>query len=261
MENYHPMGGLFHQTIDRKFYGIYGAGSGSLCIGSERNPQRHSRVKKPLSAAFSARALADQETIVSQCVDRFMVQIEDVETKTTFGESFHSIEDGNLHFWSSLVEDYLYFITLAGNLRHFPLVLLAKGMVHKGKVDRYVTPMVGRLLDIDCPCIYIGVRRAALTSHTALQVERRWLKSKRAYRKFQDEIRDQLRTPLLTRRCESTLRVHKVLPRVSPGVPIDGHWVPARVSTEVYTSTWSVTHEEADFHCPEIFKPVLKLLP
>lgn len=61
--------------IKSKFYEIYGAGFKSLCIGSERNPQNHSRMKKSLSAAFSAKALTEQETIVSQCVDRFVTRV------------------------------------------------------------------------------------------------------------------------------------------------------------------------------------------
>lgn len=31
---------------------------------------------------------------------------------------------GKPHFWSSLVENHLYFITVADNFRHFPVVAL-----------------------------------------------------------------------------------------------------------------------------------------
>lgn len=58
--------------IKSKFYEIYGAGFGSLCIESERDPDKHTRMKKSLSPAFSLRSLEDQEAIVSQCIDRFV---------------------------------------------------------------------------------------------------------------------------------------------------------------------------------------------
>ncbi|KAJ5973643.1 hypothetical protein N7481_010853 [Penicillium waksmanii] len=41
--------------VKSKFYEIYGAGFDSLCIGSERNPDKHTRMKKSLSPAFSLR--------------------------------------------------------------------------------------------------------------------------------------------------------------------------------------------------------------
>lgn len=61
--------------IKSKFYEIYGAGFDSLCIGSERNPDKHTRMKKSLSPAFSLRSLEEQTIIVSQCVDRFIARI------------------------------------------------------------------------------------------------------------------------------------------------------------------------------------------
>lgn len=61
-------------------------------------------------------------------------------------------------------------------------------------------------------------------------------------------------------------------PRISPGVEIDGNWVPPSVSvaqpnrngmmliakcvkTEIYTSAWSVTHDPQYFSSPEEFLP------
>ncbi|KAI9787993.1 MAG: hypothetical protein M1816_007297 [Peltula sp. TS41687] len=43
------------------------------------------------------------------------------------------------------------------------------------------------------------------------------------------------------------------LPRISPGMYVDGVWVPKGV--EMYTSAWSVTHDEQYFHEPFKFKP------
>lgn len=57
------------QLIKGEFYDIYGAGFKTGCIGSERNPAEHSRKKKGLTAAFSVKALEQQEAVVQDVVD------------------------------------------------------------------------------------------------------------------------------------------------------------------------------------------------
>ena len=110
-----------HQTsaskptlIKSEFYEMYGAGFRRLCIGSERKPGVHSGMKKHLSAAFSSRALIEQESIVSAVLDRFVDRMGrdgtepggvnvtkwfemvsfDVLGEMAFGESFGCIESG-----------------------------------------------------------------------------------------------------------------------------------------------------------------------
>jgi cytochrome P450 len=110
-----------HQPADKQalnkseFYDMYGAGFKSLCIGSERVPQRHRRMKTSLSAAFSTKALLEQETLVAKVIDSFVSRVGreggsgtqgmnmtkwfemvafDILGEMAFGESFHSIEDG-----------------------------------------------------------------------------------------------------------------------------------------------------------------------
>lgn len=93
---------------------MYGAAFESLCIGSERDPTNHSRMKKSLSAAFSTKALAEQENIIQRCVNEFVTRIErdgaskqglnmtkwfemisfDILGEMAFGESFGCIENG-----------------------------------------------------------------------------------------------------------------------------------------------------------------------
>jgi Cytochrome P450 len=100
--------------VKPEFYEIYGAGFRRLCIGSERNPDVHSGMKKHLSAAFSSRALIEQESIVSAVLYRFVDRMGrdsteaegvnvtkwfemvsfDVLAEMTFGESFGCIESG-----------------------------------------------------------------------------------------------------------------------------------------------------------------------
>lgn len=93
---------------------MYGAGFKSLCIGSERDPKTHSRMKKSLASAFSTKALAEQEIIVQRCLDGFIEKVGrlgqgpkgidmtewfemiafDVLGEMAFGESFSSVEQG-----------------------------------------------------------------------------------------------------------------------------------------------------------------------
>jgi cytochrome P450 len=93
---------------------MYGAAFESLCIGSERDLTNHSRMKKSLSAAFSTKALAEQENIIQRCVDQFVSRIEtdgaskqglnmtkwfemisfDILGEMAFGESFGCVENG-----------------------------------------------------------------------------------------------------------------------------------------------------------------------
>jgi hypothetical protein len=110
-----------HQTngnmtpIKSKFYEMYGSGYNTLCVGSERDPKRHGAMRKNLSAAFSTRALMEQEDIVNNCVDKFVEKIGSMKESTgkglnmtkwyemvsfdilgemAFGESFHAVENG-----------------------------------------------------------------------------------------------------------------------------------------------------------------------
>ncbi|KAI0198463.1 cytochrome protein [Astrocystis sublimbata] len=81
----------------------------------------------------------------------------------------------------------------------------------------------------------------------------------RARYKSYDEIdaTSALQLPYLKAVMNEALRIHpsgaQGFPRISPGLVIDGIYVPA--GTEVYTSAWAVTHDEANFHDPYTFKP------
>lgn len=97
-----------------EFYDMYGSGFDSLCVGSERDPRKHAQMKKSLSAAFSTKALVQQESIVRRCVDGFVRRLGadgacekglnmtkwfemiafDILGEMAFGETFHCIENG-----------------------------------------------------------------------------------------------------------------------------------------------------------------------
>ena len=114
----HPVAGR-STMVKSEFYDIYGSGFKSLCIGSERNPKVHSRMRKSLSAAFSTKALLEQENIIQDCIEGFIrkVQLEgakpagmnmskwfemvafDILGEMAFGKSFDCIEEGKDFVW------------------------------------------------------------------------------------------------------------------------------------------------------------------
>lgn len=96
------------------FYDVFSAGYDSKCIGSEREPKQHARMKKHLTVAFSTKALMEQEDIIQRCVDAMIEKLEklgsspagldmrhwyemiafDILGEMAFGETFHCIENG-----------------------------------------------------------------------------------------------------------------------------------------------------------------------
>ncbi|KAI1419708.1 cytochrome P450 [Xylaria sp. FL1777] len=120
------------------FYEVFAAGFNSKCVGSERDAKKHSAMRKMLNPAFSQRGLLEQEEIISGVINKFVRIIGeragpgseginmtrwfemnsfDILGEMAFGESFHSLDTGNLHFWAAIVLEHLYFITLIDNLR------------------------------------------------------------------------------------------------------------------------------------------------
>lgn len=100
--------------VKSEFYDMYGSGFESLCVGSEREPRVHSRMRKSLAPAFSTKALMEQEEIVQSCVNEFMDKLAVEGTKSTglnmtkwfemlafdilgemaFGETFNCVKNG-----------------------------------------------------------------------------------------------------------------------------------------------------------------------
>jgi cytochrome P450 len=100
--------------LKSNFYKLLISGFDSGCIGCEQNPDEHRRMKASLSAAFSTKALLEQELIVNSVIDSFVERIGyevkakghvdmakwfemmafDLMGEMTFGESFHCIQKG-----------------------------------------------------------------------------------------------------------------------------------------------------------------------
>ncbi|KAJ5961382.1 benzoate 4-monooxygenase cytochrome P450, partial [Penicillium vulpinum] len=124
----HPIAGKA-TMVKSEFYNIYGSGFDSLCIGSERNPQVHSRMRKCLTAAFSTKAIMEQESIVQSCIDQFIDKLRADGTQekglnmTKWFEmlAFDILVLGKPHHWSEMITSHLFFITLIDNLRRYPI--------------------------------------------------------------------------------------------------------------------------------------------
>ncbi|KAK4210068.1 cytochrome P450 [Rhypophila decipiens] len=132
------------QLIKGEFYDIFGAAYKTGCIGSERDPAVHSRKKKKLTAAFSSKALADQEPIVQACLDRFVDKLGPMSQKSdgkginvvlwlemitfdilgemAFGEGFDCVQNEKHHAWMDLILKHLFEVTLVDNLRRIKLL-------------------------------------------------------------------------------------------------------------------------------------------
>ncbi|KAF5006792.1 hypothetical protein FDECE_6846 [Fusarium decemcellulare] len=308
----HATGGK-HTMTKSDFYDMYGSGFESSCIGSERDPKRQSQMKKSLSGAFSTKALSQQEDIVQNCVDGFVLRLGkdgvserglnmtkwfemiafDILGEMAFGETFHCIEEGKPHFWSDMVVEHLFFVTVLDNLRRYPFMtaigrkLLPKLTVHvRDKHSGRLRTETGRqdfLTNIASKVRSGEISQEEMTAHASTLVIAGGetvatflagmtyflLKTPNAYRKLREEIRGRYESldeitsmsaaqlPYLHAVISEGLRIYppgsQGFPRTCPGGTIDGYWVPK--GTEVYTSAWTVTHDEENFHLPYEFKP------
>uniref|UniRef100_L2GB44 Benzoate 4-monooxygenase cytochrome p450 n=1 Tax=Colletotrichum fructicola (strain Nara gc5) TaxID=1213859 RepID=L2GB44_COLFN len=308
----HAVGGK--QTMTKsEFYDMYGSGFESLCVGSERDPKKHSQMKKNLSASFSTKALAQQESIVHSVVDGFIARLEsngtseqgldmtkwfemvafDILGEMAFGESFHCIETGKSHFWSDMIVEHLFFVTVLDNLRRYPILdALGRRLLPRLTVsvrDRhsgYSRTKVERGDDRSRVNVGVSLQGFQLDEHIQADNGRSiaggetvatflaavtflLLKNPATYLKLQHEIRSNYSSlneitamsaqqlPYLQAVISEGLRMYppgsQGFPRTCPGSTIDGHWVPK--GTEVYTSAWTVTHDEQNFHRPYDFIP------
>ncbi|CAD6591254.1 MAG: hypothetical protein ASARMPRED_005282 [Alectoria sarmentosa] len=96
-----------------------------------------------------------------------------------------------------------------------------------------------------------------------------FLKSPDSHQLLKDEIRGRynsveeidissaLQLPYLQAVIKEGMRIFPAssqgVPRTSPGILVDGVWVPP--GTELYVSSWTVAHDSRYFHDPMVFKP------
>ncbi|KAI0396358.1 cytochrome P450 [Xylariaceae sp. FL0594] len=307
--------------IKSEFYDVFGGGFKSSCIGSERNPKEHSRMRKALSNAFSTKSLLEQEAVVNENVDAFVKRLGtdggpetqglnmtvwfemiafDILGEMSFGESFGSVAQGHPHSWSQMFTEHLFAITVVDMLRRYPLfVTLGKLLLPlttslREKHTQLSRDKVARRLGSSTPradfmSLLINKVKAGemdmeeLTAHASTltvaggetvatflaSATYYLLNTPSALSRLQREIRTAFASyeeinatraqqlPYLQAVVAEGLRMHppgsRGFPRVSPGVQIAGHYVPP--GAEVYTSAWTMTHDERYFHDPFVFKP------
>ncbi|KAF5968954.1 cytochrome P-450 monooxygenase [Fusarium bulbicola] len=128
--------------IKSDWYESSGDHLGIVCV---RDPAQHSRQRKYLSHAFSAKSLRGQETLIHSYVDMFIGQLRklgnpegsginveealnwltfDIIGDLAFGESFSAVAEGRPHFWVSLIIDATYFKVLASLRKRLPIINL-----------------------------------------------------------------------------------------------------------------------------------------
>ncbi|KAI1818680.1 cytochrome P450 [Poronia punctata] len=303
-----------------EFYEVFGGGFKSSCIGSERHPKEHARMRKALSNAFSTKSLLEQEAVINENVNAFVARLGrdgttekglnmtkwfemiafDILGEMSFGESFGSVAQGHPHAWSEMFTEHLFAITVIDMLRRYPLfVTLGKLLLplttnlrekhtrlSRDKVARRLDTETGRadFLSLLINKVKTGeMQMEELTAHASTltvaggETVATFLASATYYllntpstlSRLQAEVRGAFKSydeinstraqqlPYLQAVIAEGLRIHppgsRGFPRVSPGVQISGHYVPA--GAEVYTSSWTMAHDDRYFHEPFAFKP------
>ncbi|KAM5458304.1 hypothetical protein MaudCBS49596_000217 [Microsporum audouinii] len=251
--------------VKSEFYDMYGSGFDSLCIGSERRPQVHSRMRKSLTPAFSTKALAEQESIVQMCIDEFIEKVGeqgtqekgldmtkwfemlafDILGEMAFGETLHCIQNARRLESKSPRKDFLTNLVQK----------VETGEVGREEMTAHASTLI----------IAGGETVATFLAATTYYI----LKNPSVYAELCKEICSHFHNlsninataaqqlPYLQAVISEGLRIYppgsQGFPRLSPGAEIAGMYIPP--GTEVYTSAWTVTHDTRYFHDPYAFKP------
>ncbi|KAH8670855.1 cytochrome P450 [Xylariales sp. PMI_506] len=149
---------------------------GETHIHTERDPEKHAKMRKKLSVAFSTQSLRDQEDIIHKYVDLFIAQIGksgnpgasptllkdifewltfDIIGDLTFGESLGATAGGEAHFWSSAMQDAFFIVGLTAFRKRVPGIIIPilwnmpKGfMENLKKHEKMTEQMVRKRLEI-----------------------------------------------------------------------------------------------------------------
>lgn len=118
---------------------------GTPAIVSTRDPADHSKQRRSLASAFSAKSLREQEHIVHKYFDLFLTQMAklggpstegidateafewvtfDIIGDLAFGESFDAVANGKTNFWVSVILGSLWFGNIVGLQKRLPIIKL-----------------------------------------------------------------------------------------------------------------------------------------
>ncbi|KAK7749837.1 hypothetical protein SLS53_000418 [Cytospora paraplurivora] len=270
------------------FYDMFGSGFNEACLGSEKDPRKAGNKRGLFSAAFSAKALSEQEVIIQHCIDQFIEKLGilgsgpqgvdmvkwyemvsfDILGEMAFGETFGCIEAESPHYWLDIILGHMLIITLMDNLRRYPLFLAAA----KALPAKWTSSLRNKQTDFSREKVRQRLKKDAdqrdfltnvankvrngevsaeeMAAHSSTIVGR--------FKRLEDiDITTTGQLPYLQAVIKEGLRIFPAnsqgLPRRSPGMVVDGHFVPE--GTEFYVSPWTVSHDERYFHDPMVFKP------
>ncbi|KAI1132468.1 cytochrome P450 [Nemania abortiva] len=304
-----------------EWYEMLASGFDEYCIVSERDPRKHSEKRAMFSAAFTQKALLEQENIIQRFVNDFVKKVGklgsgpegldmvkwyqmvsfDIFGELGFGETFGCLERESSHPWLDMILDHLLVVNIMDNLRRYPLLVaivkllpakwttgLAKQQTQfsrdqvKRRLERtsdqrdFVSTVVSKVRNGDISEEQLVAHASTLvmaggeTTSTAMAAITFYLlKSPNSYKKLTEEIRTRYQTfeeidvistsqlPYLQAVIKEGMRIYvpgpQGLPRKSPGMTVDGNFVPP--GTEFYVSSWTVAHDSKYFNEPEVFKP------
>ncbi|CEJ92627.1 hypothetical protein VHEMI08265 [[Torrubiella] hemipterigena] len=107
-------------------------------IVSQRDHEKHQRMRKFLSRAFSEASLREQESLISDTINQFVARIAkedvidfthwfnlltfDIIGKLAFGRDFKGISTGETHFWINDVLGSMAQASVADTLARFPIL-------------------------------------------------------------------------------------------------------------------------------------------
>ncbi|KAJ5735335.1 uncharacterized protein N7483_000460 [Penicillium malachiteum] len=217
----------------------------------------------------------------------------DILGEMAFGESFHCVEREEHHFWIKLILDHLLEITLyaiviqdtveqklksiiPSDFRGNDMLTWSRRLsstssrqdfftdlaekVKSGQIDKEeMTAHASTLIIAGGETVAICLAAATyylLTTPAAYARLKREIRGR--YQSYEEiDASSALQLDYLQGMINEALRIlppsSQGFPRISPGLEIDGYYVPS--GTEVYTSAWTVTHDPQYFKDPETFRP------
>ncbi|TRX98016.1 hypothetical protein FHL15_001226 [Xylaria flabelliformis] len=198
-----------------------------------------------------------------------------------FGESFHCLEKDNLRRFTlvSLITKWLLTsCTEKSRRKHadYSRQKVQRRLDTQNARYDFFTTLASKVKSGEVPREEMTAHASTLiiaggetTAHTLSSAIFYMMKTPGCKQKLFDEVRTRfksyneisatstLQLPYLRAVINEALRIHpsgaQGFPRISPGAKINGYYIPPGI--EVYTSAWTVTHDPANFHDPDIFKP------
>ncbi|KAI5803642.1 cytochrome P450, partial [Geopyxis carbonaria] len=140
--------------LKSSYYDGLGSSDTTRNLNSERDPIKHARARKIMNMCFYSTALADQEPYIQNHVHALVAKLRslgarnegieagfwfhafasDVVSDVALGESFHSMENEELHFWPASVSKFFYAVNVLDALRFYSAFYYLKRLAGSMKV-------------------------------------------------------------------------------------------------------------------------------